>query len=134
MKTGSKYYVFNNGNENKVKIFREKNQENMGMKTWIRFEHLKAPPSKSRDSSKIKHENKFSQHEFWKVELFITVSNLEYHRSITEVMSGNQIVFRSHFHLILLLVLFEICDIFCSFLGILETDSSRRTVRLIRYF
>ena len=35
IKTGSKYYVFNIGVENRVKIFREKNQENLGMKTWI---------------------------------------------------------------------------------------------------
>ena len=34
IKTGSKYYVFENGNENRVKLFREKTQENMGMKTW----------------------------------------------------------------------------------------------------
>ena len=36
IKTGSKYYVFNIGVENRVKIFREKTQENLGMKTWIR--------------------------------------------------------------------------------------------------
>jgi hypothetical protein len=36
MKRGSKYYGFNTGNENGVKIFREKNPENLGMKTWIR--------------------------------------------------------------------------------------------------
>ena len=35
IKTGSKYYVFNIGVENRVKIFREKTQENLGMKTWI---------------------------------------------------------------------------------------------------
>ena len=35
MKTGSKYYVFNIGIENRVKIFREKTKENLGMKTWI---------------------------------------------------------------------------------------------------
>ena len=32
---GSKYYVFNIGVKNRVKIFREKTQENLGMKTWI---------------------------------------------------------------------------------------------------
>jgi hypothetical protein len=36
IKTGSKNYVFNIGVENRVKIFREKTQENLGMKTWIR--------------------------------------------------------------------------------------------------
>ena len=35
IKTGSKYYVFNIGVENRVKFFREKTQENLGMKTWI---------------------------------------------------------------------------------------------------
>ena len=35
MKRGSKDYGFNTGNENRVKIFREKNPENLGMKTWI---------------------------------------------------------------------------------------------------
>ena len=35
IKTGSKYYVFNIGVENRVKIYREKTQENLGMKTWI---------------------------------------------------------------------------------------------------
>ena len=37
IKTGSKYYVFNIGVENRVKIFREKTQENLGMKTWIQI-------------------------------------------------------------------------------------------------
>ena len=32
IKTGTKYYVFNNGNENRVKNFRGKTQENMGKK------------------------------------------------------------------------------------------------------
>ena len=35
IKTGSKYYMFNIGVENRVKIFRKKTQENLGMKTWI---------------------------------------------------------------------------------------------------
>ena len=35
IKTGSKYYVFNIGVENRVKFFRERTQENLGMKTWI---------------------------------------------------------------------------------------------------
>ena len=35
IKTGSKYYVFSIGVENRVKIFREKTQKNLGMKTWI---------------------------------------------------------------------------------------------------
>ena len=41
MKKGLKYYGFNNGNENRVIFFREKNPENLGMKTWIRFFMLK---------------------------------------------------------------------------------------------
>ena len=36
MKPGLKYYGFKKGNETGVKIFREKNPENLGMKTWIR--------------------------------------------------------------------------------------------------
>ena len=35
IKTGSKYYVFNIGVKNRVNIFSEKTQENLGMKTWI---------------------------------------------------------------------------------------------------
>ena len=42
MKTGSKYYGFKNWNENRVKIFREKEPENLGMKTWI----LRSKPAK----------------------------------------------------------------------------------------
>ena len=34
MKTGSKYYGFKNWDENRVKRFREKEPENLGMKTW----------------------------------------------------------------------------------------------------
>ena len=37
MKTGSKYYGFKNWDENRVKRFREKEPENLGMKTWTRF-------------------------------------------------------------------------------------------------
>jgi hypothetical protein len=37
IKTGSKYYVFNIGVENRVKIFGEKTKDNLGMKTWIPF-------------------------------------------------------------------------------------------------
>ena len=40
MKTGSKYYGFKNWNENRVKIFREKEPENLGMKTWILISYL----------------------------------------------------------------------------------------------
>jgi hypothetical protein len=43
IKTGSKYYVFNIGVENRVKIFREKTQENLGMKTWIHHNYQKTP-------------------------------------------------------------------------------------------
>ena len=35
MKRGSKYYGFKNWNEKRVKFFREKEPENLGMKTWI---------------------------------------------------------------------------------------------------
>ena len=35
VKTGSKYYVFNIGDENRVKMFREKTQEDTGMKTSV---------------------------------------------------------------------------------------------------
>ena len=35
MKTGSKYYGFKKWNENRVKFLREKEPENLGMKTWI---------------------------------------------------------------------------------------------------
>ena len=35
MKTGSKYYGFNNGNEHGVKIFKGKTPANPGTQTWI---------------------------------------------------------------------------------------------------
>ena len=37
IKKGSKYFMFNIGVENRVKNFKEKTQENLGMKTWIPF-------------------------------------------------------------------------------------------------
>jgi hypothetical protein len=40
MKTGSKYYGFKNWDENRVKRFREKEPENLGMKTWTPFSIL----------------------------------------------------------------------------------------------
>ena len=40
IKTGSRYDTFNIGDENRVKIFREKTQENLGMKTWIHMRDL----------------------------------------------------------------------------------------------
>ena len=41
MKTGSKYYGFKNWDENRVKHFREKEPENLGMKTWTRGQQQK---------------------------------------------------------------------------------------------
>ena len=40
MKTGSKYYGFKNWNEKRVKFFREKEPENLGMKTWTQKNEL----------------------------------------------------------------------------------------------
>ena len=42
MKTGSKYYGFKNWDENRVKRFREKEPENLGMKTWTPPLHVKS--------------------------------------------------------------------------------------------
>ena len=41
MKTGSKYYGFKNWDENRVKHFREKEPENLGMKTWTPTDYTK---------------------------------------------------------------------------------------------